>query len=83
MSDEQNIDQKHSFNPFPLAAWFSGALVLYFLSIGPLAYFNEKGIISDSTLGILGETFYAPIVWLTDESETVNQLVNDYVSLWK
>lgn len=83
MDDQPNTDEKHSFNPMLLTAWTMLAVFFYFLSTGPLVYLYGRGMISDSAIDTLGDTLYAPIVWLTDQSPWFEQVFRGYLDLWE
>jgi hypothetical protein len=50
------------------------APILYFLSLGPAAYFHDRGHLSDET----AEVVYAPIMLLADGSETFRAVCEGY-----
>lgn len=58
-------------------------LVLYALSIGPAVWITANVPLQYSTTAIKTiEYVYAPLGWLIEQSETINDLYFQYVSLW-
>ncbi len=54
-------------------------LVLYPLSIGPAALLAQHGLIDYQR----GEAFYAPVIWIADNTETGGKILQWYlVEVW-
>jgi len=56
------------------------ALMLYFLSIGPYAYFVEKGMLPRKAL-VWFEYIYAPIDWLYYHTP-LDRTISAYATWW-
>jgi hypothetical protein len=78
---EPEESDKPAESRFPWQYWLLGALILYPLSIGPLARlvceYPEYPNLKEALL-----IFYAPLFFICDHFPLVNNLVNWYLSLW-
>ncbi|MBL4886186.1 MAG: hypothetical protein JKY95_16845 [Planctomycetaceae bacterium] len=57
-------------------------LLLYPLSLGPLAWLQMNGYLPESVVVVLGATIYAPLGWLVGSNEWCGELYVWYLSFW-
>jgi hypothetical protein len=55
--------------------------LLYVLSIGPVAYLSERGLI-EYRAGSPIVLFYVPLFWATRQSELFHDVLTWYIELW-
>lgn len=67
--------------PAILVAIVIVAPVLYVLSVGPLHWLCFRGAISDNALNYLVGTVYAPLLWASDQSPAITNVLTDYCLL--
>ncbi|MBX3439831.1 MAG: hypothetical protein KF861_20240, partial [Planctomycetaceae bacterium] len=64
------------------AAWAAVAVMLYALSLGPVVWLFDRGIISDQAYVTLSHTVYAPMFWLHRNSDLMHDVINWYADLF-
>lgn len=75
-------DEGGSFSTTTGIGLACGFLCLYVLSIGPFVYLAASGIISESKADLILNTFYAPLVYLHEESNVFKEILDTYIELW-
>ncbi|MCA9028672.1 MAG: hypothetical protein KDA86_25930 [Planctomycetaceae bacterium] len=80
MTDTHHNDEAKRF------PWLMFSLLVLFvaypLSTGPMFWLDIHGYVSGEAACEVMDTFYAPIEWVTDSSETLQNLYYRYLSLF-
>jgi hypothetical protein len=74
-------DRKKPTAGFWITVVLVAVLVGYPLSVGPLQWLDERGMLSDSW-DKPTKVFYAPLDWLVRNSEAARAALSWYVGLW-
>ncbi|GEM_PF-6171875 len=73
------VEKPHT--PAQLVTWVVMILLLYFFSIGPMAFLYERFFFDSTLFTTVFRVFYAPLLWLYDHPP-FDSVIDAYVSLW-
>jgi hypothetical protein len=66
-----------------LPLWLVLGLMLYFLSIGPIAWLSERDLLSPDVEWFLEEAIYLPMAYFYERWEPFQAICDFYTAFWR
>ncbi len=78
-----NQDAKEDRKSFAWGFLLMAMLIFYPLSLGPVVWMAENGYLDNSDIRVFVSMVYFPLEWSHENNESVEKLLDWYISFWR